>query len=357
VTLETSNSQDTIDYSLFNPFLPTVYIDGGGQTNDTITFEGLGNGAIGGLGSGDILDLTSGNSDYVTLVAGDTVNLGNSTSLEDITGSSDTINEGSSADAKIIGSNDTITLGTSDNVLASGTGDHITGSSGDVIDLAANETVTITGSGETIVGMTGDIINVTGTSDHIYADSSNIQIIGNDTGDIVYGSGDTGDTSNWGGYVNQGGGYGGYYGGGYYAATARKPRSTGGTSKPAMAQSAEARRPSIGASIDTLVGRDNVASASTVADLYARPASRSLATTAASVSVPSQVPERPLALRSAFTSVNQLIHAMATWPAADPGAVATAGLAGHGLSPDSFLATPYAFAGRTRPAHSLERAA
>jgi hypothetical protein len=72
------------------------------------------------------------------------------------------------------------------------------------------------GSGATIVGNTGDTLSLTGTSDNVFADSSSITVNGTDTGDVVHGNADTGNRTNWGGYVAASGAYGGYSGGGYY---------------------------------------------------------------------------------------------------------------------------------------------
>jgi hypothetical protein len=133
----------------------------------------------------------------------------------DIGGSNDTIYEAINSSGILSGNSDDVIGATGDKLDLNGTGDVFSGSDC-TIYLVTNESVTITGSNDTIVGgATQDSVRVTGIDDAVYADSSTVDFVGTDTGDVVHGSHDTG--YGWTGYGYSAGAYGGYAGGGYYS--------------------------------------------------------------------------------------------------------------------------------------------
>src|SRR6185437_12064727 len=158
----------------------------------------------------------NGNSNSVTFGSTSTGTL--SGTGNHVVAAGDTINFAGSSKATVAGPSNAVGLSTSDQIFVNGSSDTVQVQSGDIVDLASNVTVTIIGNGATIVGNTGDTISLSGTGDNVYADSSYVQVNGTDTGDVVHGSSDTGNRSNWGGYIAESGAYGGYAAGGYYSA-------------------------------------------------------------------------------------------------------------------------------------------
>jgi hypothetical protein len=318
---EANGTSFTVDSSLDS------IIDGDNYTGLTLTADGTPGGAgvstqsITGVGTNSTVDVNL-SSDDVTVTTGDTVNFGSGTHTELLDGSKDTVTEGNSSDASIDGTDDTIKLGSGDKILADGSGDDVVSSSNDTIDLESNQTVTITGTDDKIVGNTGDTIDLTGTSDKVYADSSDIDVTGSDTGDDVYGQGDTGDRSDWGGYYDQGGGYGGYGGGGYDAKGASKPSSLkGSTASSGIMRTGLADIAQIGAT-DQRLGMDRI----DLTDGLIRPANSGSSILDAAwlddeaagndpfpIQASATTP-KPAGVRSPRGAVDQLIHAMSTWP-------------------------------------------
>jgi hypothetical protein len=260
---------------------------------------------------------SSGN--VINMNGSDTLNLGSSTRSNKVIGNDVTITEGADSGAILDDSNSNITLGTLDVVEDGGLGNVISASS-DEINLAPNESVTVTGSNDKIVGTTGDTINLTGTTDDIYADSSTIEITGADTGDTVFGSGDSGDRSDWGSYVNQGGGYGGYGGGGYYDATRSiKPFPKSATISPGVTRKGLADIEAIGAEdYGVQMARNELSegiirSNNAAAPMLDAAASDNSSIAGNSPTVQPSVMRPRSSANSPQSMADQLIQAMATW--------------------------------------------
>ena len=141
----------------------------------------------------------------------------------------------------------------------------------------------------------------------------------------MYGVGDTGDTSDWGGYVNEGGGYGGYGGGGYYASVARGSQVK--TSAPVA---------SAGTDIAGLASFD-----------YEREGSPHPAYSRAALAV--SVTDAPVVGNSvahldptaaSYLSANTLAHAMSSWPGNQASALWTDTSPATALGQEAVLATP-----------------
>lgn len=246
--------------------------------------------------------------------SGDAVSIGNNFLGDQITtAAGTTVNTGSGDDAVIFGSGATLEAGSSNKIdVDANDVDVQSAASGDVIYVASNETINLTVSGVKIVGDSGDSITLSGQDDQLYADNSAIQINGADTGDIVQGSGDSGDRSNWGGYDPSSGGYGGYSGGGYPAAVrpknlAKLAASIAGTTGPADIAAIGADDYSRFAGPAKLDFRANLPSAGTFS--------------------------------AASAAADQLVNAMAAWPG---GGVSAAPTASASLSED---VTEHAFGG------------
>jgi hypothetical protein len=205
-----------------------------------------------------------------------------------------------------------VTMGNDDNVLLDSYSTVQSAGTANEIDVGASVYTDIYGSDEEIVGKGSDNIYVSGTSDHVFDDSSTIDFTGTDTGDMVYGKGDSG--SGWAGYVSEGGGYGGYGGGGYYySSTAR-----GGAKSRAGAAELRGTKASAGVSVASLAAYDGVIARNAVVAAQVR--GTRTAITRSNDSTP--VIQTTLAVGHR-ASVQNLIHAMATWPQSEVGAITT----------------------------------
>jgi hypothetical protein len=171
--------------------------------------------AVQNVGTGSRITLDISNDTLSSMSSGTAVTIGAGTTLDKVEASGETVSIGNSADAVVDGANNAVTAGTSCKVDDGGTGNVITCSNATVY-VAAGETAVVDGNNDHVVGAGSDKISDTGTGDLIYADNSSITFSGVNTGDVVYGGGDTG--TNWYGYIPEGGAYGGFGGGGYYAA-------------------------------------------------------------------------------------------------------------------------------------------
>jgi hypothetical protein len=135
-----------------------------------------------------------------------------------IAGSDDTVFVGTDSQGAVSGNGDTIKYsGDGDQISLSGSGDtadvyvndsgEVFSGSGDTIDLGNDVKISITGSNDVVKGSSGDTIHDSGQDDNVYATNSTIDFSGNNSGDEVHGTGDTG--SDWGGHSSGGGGSGG----------------------------------------------------------------------------------------------------------------------------------------------------
>ncbi len=315
-TINVLNSADTLTVESTNST-----INAGSTTSDLLSLDGAYD-ILSGVGTGSTVNINA-SADGATLASGDIINLASSINTDKITGginSDDTANVGNSTDAIFDGGHFKINLGTGDNINSDGTGNVITVHTGDIVDLPSNMAVTIDGNGATIVGNAGDNINVTGTSDMCYADTSTITINGTDTGDIVHGEGDSGDRSDWGGYVAQSGGYGGYGGGGYYGSvSAIKPAR--GAPQARSGVMARANIEAIGAADHGLsterIGLDDsvLTSSRLSSHILDAAVSDAVFTRSGSAGISLSSTKRSSIPSAPQTMVDQLIHAMATWPA------------------------------------------
>jgi hypothetical protein len=263
---------------------------------------------------------------------GGTVDLGADTSgnVVDAIGGGAKVNVGTYADGIVEGGigngsgGEVVTLGNDDNVLLDCYSTVGSAGTANEIDVGASVYTDIYGSDETIAGKGSDNIYVDGTSDHVYDDSSTIGFTGTDTGDMVYGKGDSG--YGWAGYESEAGSYGGYKGY-YYSSTAR----TKGTRV---------------AGIETLAAHDAMLGKN-LAGIYGRNAGRAA----------SQLPLETATTRStvlpvlglaSHASAQSLIHAMATWPLDGPGAITTSLAADRLSGMEHLLAIPHASAPHAR---------
>jgi hypothetical protein len=283
------------------------------NASDTVKFDSS-FGTVNAVQSGDVVDLGNG-LDQATNLTNDVITAGSGV----------VVNGGYSNSAIVKGNGVSIGLGSLDTLDLQGTSDTIisNASTNNVIDIAAGQTVNVDVSGITIVGAGSDTINVTGTNDKIYADSSTIEVNGTDTGDVIHGTGDTGDPSNWGGYYSQSGGYGGYGGGGYYDAIKSIKslpkqirsmsggiRRTGAADIAAIGASDHGPQIILGRQIDSAAASGNSTSGALVA---AATENRTTAIDTIPVTG-SATAQNSVTANTAQLMADQLVHAMATWP-------------------------------------------
>ncbi|HWZ63605.1 MAG TPA: hypothetical protein VNX02_11325 [Steroidobacteraceae bacterium] len=319
-------------------FTQTNTIQSSGNTSvavngygDTLGIEGAtlslaastGTESMGVMGLDDIIDIGTHEVGKNGALQGGTVDVGADMSDETIDiagdGAAD-IDLGNDASAVINGKGD-VDMGDDDQVLVGN--DSIISSVGtgtdNVVDVGASDYTTIDQSGDDVVGKGQDTVIVGGTNDHVYDDDSTIDVEGSDTGDIVYGEGDTG--SGWGGYVKEGGSYGGYGGGGYYG--------YGGDAigiKGDGKRSASERDRGRGVDIATIAARD--AFGTTSSTVYGGQAAAT--TQRVGIATPDNVSETTL--WGSYVAAGQLVHAMAKW-SSDGGAFSETLPEGGGSAP------------------------
>jgi hypothetical protein len=275
---------------------------------------------------------------------GGTVNLGADTfgNVVDAVNGGAKVNVGTYADGIVEGGigngigGELVTLGNDDNVLLDCYSVVQSAGTANEIDVGASVYTDIYGSYETIAGNGSDSIYVSGTSDHVYDDSSTIDFTGTNTGDIVYGKGDSG--YGWAGYVSEVGTYGGYTGY-YYSSTARTKgtRSASGSAKAAALHTA---LKSSGAGIETLAAHDAILGKN-LAGIYRRNGGRAASPLPLETATTHSRVLPVLGLAS-HASAQSLIHAMATWPLDGPGAITTSLAADRLSGMEHVLATPHA---------------
>lgn len=255
------------------------------------------------VGTGSNIALDISNDTLSSISAGSVVTIDARTTLDKVEASGETIDIGASADAEVDGTGNGITAGSASKVEDNGTA-NVVDISDATLYVAAGDSVVVDGSGDKVVGAGSDHISDDGTGDAVYADNSTVTFSGANSGDIVHGAGDTG--TDWGGYVNTGGGYGGYGGGGYYAvvragnlAAARRAK-IGSTTTPAPSTaSLSSSRSTIDEVRDS--GSTDIASLSDI--------SREAA---ALYGIKPRSVERPTAVHAA-TSTASLVQSMAAW--------------------------------------------
>ena len=186
-----SGSKDVLD----------VYNSGDGVTasSDTITVTGSGNDAFVG-NNNNYTDSASGALSFngtgnnFSGVSGDVAVLAAGSSLTDTSANTiDLEGAGSSVDDTATGA--TINDSAANDVISA---------NNETVDVTGNLTVYVTGSHDDVIGSAGDTVHDDGQDDSVHASNSTVDFSKDDTGDDVYGKGDTG--SNWAGHFTTNGG-------------------------------------------------------------------------------------------------------------------------------------------------------
>jgi len=256
------------------------------------------------VGTGSTITLDISDDVLSALSAGSLVKIDTGTTLDKVEASGETIDIGNSADAEVDGTGNGITAGSASKVEDNGTA-NVVDISNATLYVAAGDSVVVDGNGDKVVGAGSDHISDDGTGDAVYADNSTVAFSGANSGDIVHGAGDTG--TDWGGYVNTGGGYGGYGGGGYYAVVK-------------AGNLAAARQAKIGSTKTLASSTASLLSSKSTIDEVGDPRSTDITSlsdisreAAALYGIKPRSVERPTAVVHAATSTASLVQSMAAW--------------------------------------------